>query len=356
MMTALFDWWNTWQFAYPAWFWLLVLWPLVSWFKPQTNSSSSAMAVFRHPRLAAFFQANSNQPGLVVTKTPAWPIWLSRLLSALILLALLSALAQPQRQLEQIPLENTPPQRDIALVLESSVSFVLADYQLQGQPASRMEVVKAVLDQFIAGLSANRFSLALYAEQAYTLVPMTADSQALRMNLQRLQPYLAGRTDEAMAEALGLALRDLTANRQDSVQKRLLVLISDGLQKPGRIALEDIAAYAQNLAVPIYTIGIGAGSEQADQRVYSGLIYQPLESQSLQYLAEQTGGRYFRVGGRDDLNAVLREIEQSEGVVTQTVQQTRWQIEALYPYPLTATLGLFGLWWIWTNGGRRWNF
>lgn len=354
MMTLLFDWWNTWQFAYPAWFWALLLWPFLSQFKPQANATSNnTSVVFRHPRLAAFIQASPIQPGLVVDKT--WPIWLSRLLSLLVLLSLLSALAQPQRQLEHIPLQNTPPQRDIALVLESSVSFVLADYKLQDQPASRMDVVKAVLDQFIAGLSANRFSLALYAEQAYTLMPMTADSQALRMNLQRLQPYLAGRTDEAMGEALGLALRDLTANAQDSVQKRLVVLVSDGLQKSSRIALEDIVAYAQKLAVPIYTIGIGAGSEQADQRLYSGLIYQPLESQSLRFLAEQTGGRYFRVGGRDDLSAVLREIETSEGVITQTVQQTRWRVEALYHWPLTASLLLFGLWWLWTSGGRRWN-
>ncbi|WP_044408293.1 vWA domain-containing protein [Thiomicrospira microaerophila] len=350
--------WQDWQFAQPAWFWLLLIWPVLQllvarWFKK--GSPSSQGAVFIHPQIARFFNGQKQAASQAdMPSISRLGYGLSFMLKLAILLSLLATLAQPQRLIEQPPQMDSQPVRDIALVIESSVSFVLQDYQLDGQPASRMEVVKSVLDQFIAGLQANRFSIALYAEQAYTLVPMTADSQAVRQNLQRLQPYLAGRTDPAMGEALGLALREL-AEPQAGIEKRILVLVSDGLQSQSRIELDAIVDLAQSLNVPIYTIGIGAGSIEADQRVFSGLIYQPIETASLQFLAQHTAGRFYQVGGGDDLAQVLADIERHEGVVRQDTRQARWQTLALYPYPLMLAVGLFLVWWLITLGGRRWN-
>ncbi|UQB42235.1 VWA domain-containing protein [Thiomicrospira microaerophila] len=350
--------WFDWQFAQPAWFWLLLLWPLLQlltqpW-RAKTQASDSAN-VFFHPRIAAFFKSQTGRAAQPQAAFSRLGYGVSFVLKTLILISLLAALANPQRQIEQAPNISSQPVRDIALVVESSVSFILEDYQLDGQAASRMEVVKSVLDQFIGGLAHNRFSIAVYAEQAYTLVPMTADAHAVRANLQRLQPYLAGRTDPAMGEALGLALREV-ANQQSEIEKRILVLVSDGLQSQSRIELSAIVDYAESLDVPIYTIGIGAGSLEADQRRYSGLIYQPIETASLQFLAQHTGGQFYQVGGAEDLSRVLAAIEQHEGVETQDMSQARWREESLAVYPLGLALGLFALWWLLSLGGQRWNF
>jgi Ca-activated chloride channel family protein len=348
------EWWQTWHFAAPIWFAAILLWPLIQSFWPRRGfpTEQASSPIFRHTKIGEFMQAQpvmSTQSGV-----SSWGLWSVRLLKLAILISLLSALAQPQRLVERPPQTLNEPVRDIAIVLESSVSFVLEDYQLNDQPASRMQVVKAVLDQFVQGLQDNRFSLSLYAEQAYTLVPMTFDSEAMRFSLQRLQPYLAGRTDQAMGAALGLALREV-ADQKTGIQKRLVVLVSDGLQTQSEMDLVAITELAQNLKVPIYTIGIGASSQTADLRDSAGLLYQPLETESLTLLAERTGGAFYQVGGREDLQQVLAEIERNEGVPRQDANQARWQTEDLYIWPLTWTLTLMLVWWLITSGGRRWN-
>lgn len=359
-MTMLLDWWSSWHFAYPAWFWVLLIWPILQMIWPSAwrpSGEAGQMPVFFHPKIDQFMADSSQTDFASVThKRDLTRRVLISLLKIAIMLSLLTALAQPQRLIEQAPQTNSQPVRDIALVLESSVSFVLEDYELQGQPTSRMAVVKAVLDEFVQGLSDNRFSLALYAEQAYSLVPMTFDNQAMRANLQRLQPYLAGRTDQAVGEALGLALREVAQAKQtDSIQKRLVVLVSDGVQTDSRIDLDSIIEYANHLSVPIYTIGIGAGAAQPSETQTSGLLYQALQTRELEKLADQTQGQFYRVGGQDDLQSVLRSIEQTEGVQRTPSTETRWQTQPLYFIPLTLALGLLLVWWLITLGGQRWN-
>jgi Ca-activated chloride channel family protein len=317
-----------WHFAQPAWFALLFFWFVWQALRQRRYWLTPAQRkpIFFHPLIARFISAH-RQP----SKHRHQPL---NYLPSVIMLLLISALAQPQRQIEQPPQLSTKPVRDIALIVESSVSFVLEDYRLNQQPATRMAVVKHVLNQFVGSLAQNRFSLLLYGEQAYTLVPMTADTHAVQLNLQRLQPYLAGRTDQAMGEAIGLALRDI-AQADAGLPKRLIVLISDGLQQPSRLDLARIVEYAQSLNVPIYTIGIGAGSHTADLRTHSGLIYQPLETDSLRFLAEQTGGQYFQVGGQQDLKRVLSDIERRQAAPYQQDQQPRHSQQDLSAWPMT---------------------
>lgn len=352
---SLFEWWQSWHFAAPVWFWALLLWPLIQTFWPARAfpAEQASQPIFLHTKIAAFMRAQSIQAQTETHSSAGF--WLARLLKLIVILSLLTALAQPQRWVERPPQTHSQPVRDIAIVLESSVSFVLQDYRLNDQPASRMQVVKAVLDQFIQGLEDNRFSLALYAEKAYTLVPMTFDTEAVRFDLQRLQPYLAGRTDQAMGAAIGLALREIADPTSETIQKRLVVLVSDGLQTNSEVDLHAVAELANSLNVPIYTIGIGASSAEAHQNESAGLLYQALETDSLQMLAQRTSGAFYQVGGQQDLQRVLTQIERNEGVERQTDAQARWQTESLYRWPLlTAILALFIWWWL-TLGGRRWT-
>lgn len=225
------------------------------------------------------------------------------------------------------------------MVVETSVSMGLEDYQIGSEPASRLEAIKSVLDEFIAGMTGNRFSLILYAESAYTLMPLTSDGTTARLMLKRLMPYLAGRTDEATGEALGLALQQ-TEQATETTRNRVVVLISDGLTASSRLPLSEAVNYAQGLNVPIYTIDVGAEEDSADQREYSGLIYQTLDSSPLQAIAEQTGGRYYRVGGQADLQTVLQQIDRSEGVEIE-VETPKYQVRSFEKELLAITIVLF---------------
>jgi Ca-activated chloride channel family protein len=125
-----------------------------------------------------------------------------------------------------------------------------------------------------------------------------------------------------------------TAKASESNNKQVLILISDGDNLPSRFPIWSAVNYAKFLKVPIYTIGVGSDSAQADKREFRGLLYQTLKDDQLKLIAEETQGRYFKVGNKKELDQVLREIDQLEGVPLkeETVKQ-KWQ--SLYFYPLS---------------------
>jgi Ca-activated chloride channel family protein len=314
-------------FEWPQAYWLLgvwlLLWAVRSW---QTRARLDDFAwlqqrqqsEFRHSLMDRFApQASTSRPP---------QIWDLHLLRGLLLLLAVTALAQPYYREAKPPEPQTKTVRDVVFVVESSVSMVLEDYQVEDQPARRIDVIRRVLDRFVAGLQGNRFATIVYADQAYTLMPLTSDATAARMMLKRLKPYLAGRNDVAAGAALGLALQQAQTPESssdkvatDAPRKQVVVWLSDGQQMATKVPLSDVSEYAQALGLPIYTVGVGAGSLEADLREHGGLLYQPLDPAPLETLAGATGGQYYRVGSGRDLQSVLRKIDQAEGVsVTET--------------------------------------
>jgi len=366
---------NSFYFEYPFWLWLILLWPLIwfitSWLSQSVTAQDDLDERQNNQHLRVKHALIHRMHAVKLSSSRmGWslPMVFLNLLRGLVIVALAIALAKPMQQLPTQVQPDSKTVRDIVFVIESSASFLLPDYQIDGQPESRMNVVKHVLDQFVGQLEGNRFSLAIYADKAFTLLPLTYDQTVTRLTLKRLKPYLAGRTDVAMGEALGLALKQTDSsqnsnhkNTQDGFQKaeqrkKIVVLISDGLSLPSRLELTEAVNYAQLLKVPIYTIGVGSSSKQADKRLYSGLLYQPLESESLRMIAEQTNGVYYQVGSGQEISQVLEQINQAEGV-PYIPPPAPPQKKDLYPIPLTLALSTFLLYWlvslIWTGRARR---
>lgn len=332
-------------FQFKAAFLLFLLIPVWVWFANRQNnvsdwetSNQQNKRVFKHSLIGKLNLTNS-------LPLPASKIkWLLHALRLLLLTLIILTLSNPVKEIPLPAEPQTKTVRDIVFVVESSASMMLPDYELNGQPAKRMAVVKSVLDQFIGSLDGNRFGLVLYAEQAYTLMPITADSYTARLMLKKLQPNLAGRTDEAMGEALGLAIgltQQQTENSANSTQRRIIVLISDGDNTPSRFKLSEAINYAKGLNLPIYTIGVGAGNHTADRRIYSGLIYRSLKDNSLKNIASNTQGQYFQMGDQTSLKQVLARIDQAEGALLEQSNKPRKQIIYLAPYLTALTLMLF---------------
>lgn len=333
------------DYGFPQAIWLLLILPLLGllhrWRGGKTDWDGTRGAksmVFRHPLIAKL--AWSSQPK---TSANGWR-WLLHGLRWLLVSLVIITLSQPQKEIPLPPEPQSKTVRDIVFVIESSVSFELPDYELAGQPAKRIEVVKKVVDDFISGLEGNRFGVILYAEQAYTLMPLTSDAMAARLMLLTLRSNLAGRTDEAMGEGLGLALQQ-AENNTDTTQKRVVVLISDGQTQPSRIPISEAINYAQGLNLPVYTVGVGSGTEEADKREVRGLLYQTLEKVSLQKIAAETLGRYYQIGSGEDLQKVLQAIDQTEGVPIEKPRK-RTQVIAFYPYWAVLALITFLLYFL----------
>lgn len=348
-MTEFFSIWQDvhWQ---AAWVLLLVvLWPMVRWLRQQSQArwpwlaepATQAQPVFYHSKIAAFMATRGDQPvqspGLI-----RWLMPLQTLLRTLLVILVLLALAGPiywQALPQQV--RQAEPIRDVTLVVESSVSLLLEDYAENDQPLSRVAVLQQVLDEFVAAMPQHRFSIILYADQAFTLMPMTADRNTVRAELPRLLPYLAGRTDQAMGEAMVLAIRTMLADTQRPKDyDPLLVVVSDGLQARSRLSLADVIEYAGLNDIAIHTIGLG-GQQDLSTRS-SGLIYQPLETASLQTLAADTGGQFVAVFDPNALRQAFAQLQlrAPEGVVEQGEQ---WRAVSLAHWPLMLALGVAGL-------------
>lgn len=239
-----------------------------------------------------------------------WRQIVTTLMQWLLYLLFVIALAQPYRLGEEIP--QGSPQREIMFVLDSSVSMVLKDYEVDGQRVDRIAMMKSVMQHLIQELSQNRIGITVFSELSYTLVPMTSDMELAMRMLQRLQPaMLTGRRSD-LGQALLSVERELSDYVGDDTSKPLLVLISDVQQSGRRLDPRLLADHVHKQGYTLHTIAIGAASAEAEDKSSSGLIYQTTNFQLLQQMAERGGGRFFWARDLDSMKQAVLEIQRSE--------------------------------------------
>lgn len=306
------------EFAQPVLLGLVVLvppWLLLAW--RRRAAGEAAGGVLRHPLLApGAWQATPGQR-------------LPLLLQALAFVLLIAALAQPR----QIGAWMTPPPhgRDLALVIDSSLTMSLEDFELQGRPVSRMAMLKQVLGDFVQARPADRFALLVFGSQAALLTPPTFDRAHVLAQLQRLQVGVAG-DDTALGDALGLALKPL---RQQQLRPAI-ILVSDGdPSNSGEMSPAEAVAVAQQLGVAIHTLEIGEARRA--QPVTSvapdtGEAAQP----GLADIARLTGGQHWKVRSSADARAVMQAIDQLEPTLARPARER--EVREWYGLPLALAI------------------
>ncbi len=302
------------HFAQPELFWLALLlppWLALAW--RRRAAGQAAPVVLRHPQLApATWQAMPGQRA---------PLLLQLLAFGFLLLAL----AQPREEGDWITL---PPQgRDLALVLDSSLTMSLEDYELDGKPVSRMAMLKRVLGEFVQARAHDRFALLVFGSQAALLTPPTFDQAHVLAQLQRLQVGVAG-DDTALGDALGLALRPL---RLDGALRPAIILVSDGEpSNSGELSPAEALAVARQLGVAIHTLQIGSPSRPAAaaDAIKSEAQAQP----DLAALALLSGGQHWRVRSGADAQTVMQAIDRLEPTLARPAHSR--QVHEWYALPL----------------------
>ncbi len=340
---------STLVFLHPGWFWLL---PALAAFALLARLRGRAVhdlpwpgrppppgTALRHPLLPlvdsaaqapAANQGPSQRPG---HRARPWR-WLWRgALTWSLLTCLIAALAQPVRLGK--PLPAPPRERSIVLIVDTSVSMVLRDYLLDGRRVARMDLLRAVLSRFVAGLHGDRVGLVVFADTAHLMLPLTRDHHLVQAMLGRLRTGIAGRAS-APGDALALAI---AATRQDPARRRILVLFT-GVDRPGgSVNPLDAAALAAHEGLPVYTVAIGAGDKGAEEERTTGLIYQPVDLKLLRRIATLTGAQSYQAGAPDMLRQALRDISRREAAPRPP--QTRRTRQPLYPWLLLTALGLW---------------
>ena len=244
------------------------------------------------------------------------------------------ALAQPQRIGNWIP--ESPEGREIVMLIDTSKTMSISDFELKGQLVERLTVLKGVVRRFVEARQGDHFGVIAFGSFAATLVPPTFDRELVAGMMQQIQVGIAG-DNTAIGDAIGLALKQLSDKQK---LRPVLILFTDGDNTAGNMSPREAMTLAANLKVPIYTVQIG-DDPFAAARDQSAKKAQDEAEPGLEEIAKSTGGRFYRVGNTGALQSVVSDIGKLEQTVTRP--STRRVVEEWYLLPLLLAVGLLSV-------------
>lgn len=312
------------QFAHPEYLWfLLVIVPCIAWYVYSQKNRYASVSV---STLSPFEK-----------QKPSFRQYLIHAMFAirmLLIVALVIIIARPQSSSKWS--DSNTEGTDIVLSLDVSSSMLAGDFD-----PNRLEAAKKVASRFISGRTHDNIGLVIFAAESFTAVPMTTDQAQLINYLSEVE---VGMLEDGTAIGDGLAT---AINRilEGKAKSKSIILITDGSHNAGQLAPMDAAEIAKQNGIKVYTIGVGkngmAPYPQVDpytRRTYTVQLPVVIDEKTLQAIADQTGGKYFRATDDHVLADVFEEIDQLEKTQI-SVRKYASTEEAYLPWALLA-LGL----------------
>lgn len=319
------------RFLTPLWFLALIAVPAVVWLR-----SRRRVPVLLVPFAAAWHRSSA-------VSLRRWPVGLAGLGFILVVIAL----ARPQRVEDKR--EVNAQGYDIVLSIDLSGSMLAEDFERNGDAINRLQAIKPVIQAFINNRPNDRIGIVVFAEQAYTLAPLTFDHAWLGRQVERLRVGLGeGRT--AIGDGLGVALTRLEQAKLEIGGKRqgaFIILLTDGENNAGALAPLQSAAIAKSRGIPVYTIGAGQDGYVRMPRVLPDgrKIYERMLSHidvgTLREIASTTGGRFFRTSDSDTVSSAFKAIDRSQKIDFQA--KSYLLTTELFAWPATIGLAAFAL-------------
>ena len=216
---------------------------------------------------------------------------------------IIMAIARPQSTLSWRNEESEGI--DIILALDISSSMLARDFE-----PDRMEAAKDLAIQFIAGRRNDRIGLVVFSGESFTQCPLTTDHSVL-INLFR--DIKSGIIEDGTAIGMGLAT-SVSRLKDSDAKSRVIILLTDGVNNQGAIAPATAAELAQTFGIRVYTIGVGTeGMAPYPVNTPFGvqLRNMPVEidEETLQEIAQNTGGEYFRATDNKKLKQIYEQID-----------------------------------------------
>lgn len=247
-------------------------------------------------------QASFGNPDLlpnIVDRSPGRLRYLPPITLLVALVFLIVGVARPHATVK-VPREEAT----IILAIDVSRSMKANDVQPTRLDAARV-AAKTFLDQV-----PDKFQVGVvtFATRAAVGVAPTTDRDLVNASLDTLKPG----EGTAIGDAVALSLR--VGQPQDKgaqVPPRAIVLISDGAQDGGRIKPTDAAQQAKRRGVPVYTVLVGTPDGVVQESLPGGLrriIHVPPSPETLQQVASDSGGQFFRALDTTQLSKVYEDL------------------------------------------------
>ena len=292
------------RFAHPWYFLLLVLVPAYIWWQMVKR------------RAAVVY----SDLGFLRGSTPRgrYGRIIVHCLYALAMVFMIVALARPQRgrQFQEVETRGI----DIMMCLDISGSMQAEDFS----PKNRLNVAKERAKEFIDKRKGDRIGLVIFSAASLTQCPLTMDRQIINGLIDRLD---FGKLEDGTAVGLGLA--SAVARLKDSKAKdRVIILLTDGVNNTGDIDPITAAQTAASFGIKVYTIGVGSKGMvpyPVNDPMFGRRYVQvqiDLDTETLQRIADMTGGKSFLATDAQALRQIYDEIDRMEPTTFKVKQYT----------------------------------
>jgi len=184
-----------------------------------------------------------------------------------------------------IPLEQTKEGTNVILVLDISGSMQANDYQ-----PTRIEAAKTAAGQLVRSLDPkDSVGVITFQSGATTAAYLSQDKDRVIEKIAAIQPS-SGETAIGDGLALGVDMAQSVPNK-----KSVIILLSDGVNNAGVITPDEAVALAKSAGIPVFTVGLGTTTPTLLGYDWMGNPqYTQLDEKTLQSIADQTGGKYFK--------------------------------------------------------------
>ncbi len=321
------------------WWWIAIIWPLpliLRWTLPAAQKIRQEAL-----RVPFFEQLNATSTRSTGRRSTTLRFIFGLLMWCLLVIACM----RPQwlGELTEIPLTG----RDLMLGLDISGSMREQDFEIRGRSVERMDAARIVASEFVAQREGDRVGLILFGDNAQVQTPLTYDLETVQHFINESLVGLIGQST-AIGDAIGLAVKRL---KERPAESRVFILLTDGANTAGAVSPMEAAEVAKQFGIRIHTIGVGA--EQVVVRdLFGSRVVNPskaLDEETLQEIADLTGGKYFRARNTREMVSIYDEINQLEPSEIGGLQQ-RPRSELFY-WPLLLAFALSGfLVWRRTRG------
>ena len=255
------------------------------------------------------------------------------------MLLIVGAVARPQFGREEFRVRTEGIA--IEMCIDRSGSMQAMDFPVDGERVSRLDAVKHVFRQFVAGEGEfngrpdDVIGLVAFGGFADAKCPPTLDDGTLLEILDTVkipepiydrqgriinERLLQEERATAVGDAIAIAVDRL---KQVKAKSKVIVLLSDGENTAGVITPTDAAGVAKDLNIRIYSIGVGSNGMAPFPAtdLFGRQVLQPqrvrLDEATLKQLAEMTDGHYFNAQDTQTLADVYGEIDQLEKTETE---------------------------------------
>ena len=292
------------KFAHPWYFLLILVIPtLLWWYLKIGKNQEGTLRISSIPLLQERFIKQGKFRNRF--------LWIIQLGS---LLCIILALARPRLvdSLEETSVEIV----DIVMVVDISSSMLAEDFK-----PNRLEAVKETAAKFIEKRSGDRIGLLVFAGETFIQCPLTVDTEMLK----KLLAEVTIAEKDYDGTAIGMAIANATNRLRNSEAKsKVMVLLSDGSNNAGELDPLTAADLAAEFDIKIYTIG--AGTNQSVTYIPNrGYIRNEIDEKTLQAIADETHGRYYRATDVESLENIYEEINQLERTEIEIREYTRYK-------------------------------